>query len=42
MINTSKADAELGPAAAIIDCNGLGMPMNISLNTYSAIQEKHL
>lgn len=30
--------AEIGPAAAIIDCNGIGYAVNISLNTYSAIQ----
>lgn len=29
---------ELSPAAAVIDCNGLGYGVNISLNTYSAIQ----
>lgn len=32
--------AELTPALAIIDCNGLGYAVNISLNTYSAIQGK--
>lgn len=32
--------AELSPATAIIDCNGLGYAVNISLNTYSAIQGK--
>ena len=30
--------AELSPASAVIDCNGLGYFVNISLNTYSAIQ----
>lgn len=30
--------AELSPATAVIDCNGLGYAVNISLNTYSAIQ----
>lgn len=30
--------AELSPATAVIDCNGLGYAINISLNTYSAIQ----
>lgn len=34
------AVAELTPATAIIDCNGLGYAVNISLNTYSAIQGK--
>lgn len=32
--------AELSPAAAVIDCNGVGYVANISLNTYSAIQGK--
>lgn len=32
--------AELSPATAVIDCNGLGYGLNISLNTYSAIQGK--
>ncbi len=32
--------AELSPATAIIDCNGLGYAINISLNTYAAIQGK--
>lgn len=32
--------AELTPAAAIIDCNGVGYLTSISLNTYSAIQGK--
>lgn len=32
--------AELSPASAVIDCNGLGYAVNISLNTYSAIQGK--
>lgn len=30
--------AEISPATAIIDCNGMGYAINISLNTYSAIQ----
>lgn len=34
------AVAELSPATAVIDCNGLGYAVNISLNTYSAIQGK--
>ena len=29
---------ELSPASVVIDCNGLGYFANISLNTYSAIQ----
>ena len=32
--------AELSPAVAVLDCNGLGYAVNISLNTYSAIQNK--
>lgn len=30
--------AEIGPASVIVDCNGIGYAINISLNTYSAIQ----
>lgn len=38
MIEYIKGDiAELGPASVVIDCNGLGYFINISLNTYSAI-----
>ena len=41
MIEYVKGEiAELSPATAIIDCNGLGDAVNISLNTYSAIQGK--
>lgn len=32
--------AELSPATAVIDCNGVGYAINISLNTYAAIQGK--
>lgn len=32
---------ELSPATAVIDCNGLGYAVNISLNTYAAIQGKN-
>lgn len=32
--------AELTPALAVIDCNGVGYAANISLNTYAAIQGK--
>lgn len=32
--------AELSPATAVIDCNGLGYAVHISLNTYVAIQGK--
>lgn len=31
---------ELTPAIAVIDCNGIGYGINISLNTYSVIQNK--
>ena len=41
MIEYIKGEiAELSPASAIIDCNGLGYAVNISLNTYAAIQGK--
>ncbi len=41
MIEYIKGEiAELSPASAIIDCNGLGYAANISLNTYTAIQGK--
>lgn len=32
--------AELTPTMAVVDCNGVGYGINISLNTYSAIQGK--
>jgi len=32
--------ANLTPANAVIDCNGVGYLLEISLNTYSAIQQK--
>ncbi len=32
--------AEVTPALAVIDCHGIGYGINISLNTYSAIQSK--
>lgn len=31
---------EVTPALAVVDCNGVGYGINISLNTYSAIQGK--
>ncbi|NDV66816.1 Holliday junction branch migration protein RuvA [Bacteroides sp. 224] len=41
MIEYVKGEvAELTPAVAVIDCNGVGYALNISLNTYSAIQGK--
>lgn len=41
MIEYIKGElVELTPTIAIIDCNGLGYAINISLNTYSAIQRK--
>lgn len=42
MIEYIKGEiAEITPALAVIDCNGIGYAVNISLNTYSAIQGKH-
>ena len=32
--------AELNPAYAVIDCNGVGYEVNISLNTFSSIKDK--
>lgn len=32
--------AEITPALAVVDCHGVGYGVNISLNTYSAIQGK--
>lgn len=41
MIEYVKGElAELGPAIAVVDCQGVGYALNISLNTYSAIQGK--
>lgn len=41
MIEYVKGEiAELSPATAVIDCHGVGYGVNISLNTYSAIQGK--
>lgn len=41
MIEYLKGElAEVTPAMAVIDCNGIGYGINISLNTYSAIQGK--
>lgn len=41
MIEYIKGElAELTPAVAVIDCNGVGYSVHISLNTYSAIQGK--
>ena len=41
MIEYIKGDiAEVTPAMAVIDCNGVGYGINISLNTYSAIQNQ--
>lgn len=33
--------AELTPTLAVVECNGVGYGLNISLNTYSAIQGKN-
>lgn len=41
MIEYLKGElAEVTPAMAVLDCNGVGYGVNISLNTYSAIQNK--
>jgi holliday junction DNA helicase RuvA len=41
MLEYIKGDvAELTPATVVIECNGLGYALNISLNTYSSIQGK--
>lgn len=41
MIEYVKGElAELTPAMAVVDCNGVGYAANISLNTYAAIQGK--
>ena len=41
MIEYIKGElAEVTPALAVIDCHGVGYGINISLNTYSAIQGK--
>ena len=41
MIEYIKGDiAEITPATVVLDCNGMGYGINISLNTYSAIQNQ--
>lgn len=41
MIEYIKGElAELTPAMAVVDCHGVGYGINVSLNTYSAIQGK--
>lgn len=41
MIEYIKGDiTEITPAMVVLDCNGLGYGINISLNTYSAIQNQ--
>ena len=41
MIEYIKGElTEITPAMAVVECNGLGYGINVSLNTYSAIQGK--
>ena len=41
MIEYIKGElTEITPALAVIECNGVGYGVNVSLNTYSAIQGK--
>ena len=41
MIEYIKGElTEITPTMAVIECNGLGYGINVSLNTYSAIQGK--
>ena len=41
MIDYVKGElAELTPALAVVDCHGVGYAVNISLNTYAALQGK--
>lgn len=41
MIEYIKGElADITPALAVVDCNGVGYGINVSLNTYSAIQNK--
>lgn len=41
MIEYIKGDiVEITPAMVVLDCNGMGYGINISLNTYSAIQNQ--
>lgn len=41
MIEYIKGDiAEITPAMVVLDCNGMGYGINISLNTYSTIQNQ--
>ncbi len=41
MIEYIKGDiTEITPATAVLECNGMGYLINISLNTYSAIQNQ--
>ena len=39
MIEYTKEElTDITPAMAVVECNGLGYGINVSLNTYTAIQ----
>ena len=41
MIEYIKGElTEITPAVAVVECNGVGYAINVSLNTFSAIQGK--
>ena len=40
LVEAAELAAELAPALAVVECHGVGYGVNISLNTFSAIQGK--